>query len=689
MSNDQAESQPLEVYFADEEGDPFAVELAGRVGAYVVAQDSDYVILNAEGYRGYIPMQDIVWTGISSDPVEELNGDNDDGFQTVVSKSKKKASALQSVGTSYGIVPPEDVEDLQLSVLVFSPAAIASHLQIPESLLPLLASLVGNDFTGNKDSSITTQQINLQWLFFDRKLSLSQRVLRVAQTLRSILAAALSPAAKGKPKLQVGSVMQLIERAVTVLTIRPTDHMASGERAKIIEIIVEATLRYAIPRPHESDSLETTKLWHSSLCPLHEESSCSLVSYFTPTLPQPPNKLDTYQHRIQIRRLYISAYRDGRLGAGLLDVLNTGTFWCHPFLENPDLETVWRSISRPINGWCFSLLEDGIGLIEREDDADEGSENRHENGEEDEDELVDVIEDFDEDDPLAPLRGALQKLDHSDDEDSASRSPSIASRTRKPRHTPQKVVTEYLRKGTRLAPEIVTVPFLAEVIAEVQMSAESNLPMQLRSEDERLTFLLRCLDSDTPRIRALPPAQLAITLTLRWVVSRLNVRVRESNGSKDRVNELWTKQEARAFLASFSPLSLDILGKEYPPIVDRNVQLVSQVFAAYKSIQLFVGALLLPDRAPDVIRCFSGTVFHSYLTGMSKIPTEALYAGLWDACVENLEGSFATTTRERKGQKSANDKPLGRNSVLKSKGSNGNGQRGGYGKFGLLAGLGA
>src|ERR1700761_9692872 len=36
----------VQLYMADDEGDPFAVELAGRLRGYVTGRDSDYLILN-------------------------------------------------------------------------------------------------------------------------------------------------------------------------------------------------------------------------------------------------------------------------------------------------------------------------------------------------------------------------------------------------------------------------------------------------------------------------------------------------------------------------------------------------------------------------------------------------------------------------------------------------------------------
>ena len=42
----------LEIHYAAEEGDPYAVELAGRVGAFVAGNDSDFVIFESGGYLG-------------------------------------------------------------------------------------------------------------------------------------------------------------------------------------------------------------------------------------------------------------------------------------------------------------------------------------------------------------------------------------------------------------------------------------------------------------------------------------------------------------------------------------------------------------------------------------------------------------------------------------------------------------
>jgi hypothetical protein len=130
---------------------------------------------------------------------------------------------------------------LSLSVTSYTPQALAEHLDIPVTLLPLLGALVGNDFS--KDTEEGSRRI--QSLFFSRDLTLCERINKVADIIRTVI----SPQ-KRKAKLQVGSVMDLIERTVNALLSRlpPSRSLGSGETASIIDKVVNATLQYAIPK---------------------------------------------------------------------------------------------------------------------------------------------------------------------------------------------------------------------------------------------------------------------------------------------------------------------------------------------------------------------------------------------------------------------------------------------------------
>ncbi|KAI0748800.1 hypothetical protein BC629DRAFT_1241319, partial [Irpex lacteus] len=632
----------LELHFADEEGDPYAVELAGRLGGYVVGKDSDFVILNAEGYQGYIPLDDIFWTASITDDTTSVSntintddsewGDND-GFQTVVnSKSKRKVAAKQktSVETGLGIIPPEtsSPESLQLSVTVYSPADLATHLAIPLSLLPLLAALVGNDFTGlspdEPSGASTSGFTNLQWLFFERQLTLSQRITRVASTLHNILKAAVTVTPSGvkktktknRDKDRVTSVMELIDRAVSALIVRNIDGMASGEKERVVERVVEATLQYAIPR-WEGEVGQEGRLWTGEVCALHDVGTCPLVLLRHRSQPSPqeaatPSVSEYDEDLTQARALYLSAYRKGHLDPHTLDVLHTGTFWYRQFLENPDLEAVGRTFARPVQLWMYAILDEVFGIPGRaveEEDEDE----------EDEDELIDVVEESDTDteDPLAPLRGALQQLNQNGSSSSSTLSTTAAQQhllssqqnkgNTENKKRPRKIVDEYVRRGTRLAVEEVEVTPLSELLSTIPSILQS-LPSQaltVQSPSTRVLVLLRAIDTPSEHLHALselllglPAEQRVPVLVLRAVVQRLDIRARES-GSREREKERWTKDEARAFLGSFS-YSSSIQGSEVDereeveiPIVDRNVQLSAQVLATMDAVERLAECLLL------------------------------------------------------------------------------------------------
>ena len=677
-------SQVLELHFADEEGDPYAVELAARLGGYVVGKDSDFVILNADGYQGYIPLDLMVWTSLS-DQSEDPDDVEDDGFQTVVnSKFKKKAISQTTTSAARGIIPPDgNPGDLQLSVVTYSPTALAQHLQLPLSLLPLLAALVGNDFTGEKDPSLTTtaQRTNLQWLFFERSLTLTQRITRVAATLRSILNAALGPSKKQRNA--VHSVMELIDRAVTALIVRPMDTMASGEKERVVERVVEATLQYAIPR-YEGALQGAEGLWEDGVCALHDKHSCPLLRYISHPDEETLETEKEAEQKERIRAQYVAAYRAGRLHPHTLDPLHSGTFWYHHFLENPDLESVGRSIARPIQLWTYALLDDALGLPARPEVPQEPEETQEEEEESDQDELIDVVEESDEDDVdmLAPLRGALQQLGGSEESTIDGRvsrvTPSVSS-TSAHRRARTKLVEEYVRRGTRLANEDVVVPSLGNLVLS---DTDDSTPILLQSTPSRLSLLLKILHSDYPLIRSLPYEQRVPALVIRWVAHQLHQRAIEREGDKAREKERWTRQEARAFLASFclSSPSPNIEDEtETVPIDDRNVQLVAQVSVTLDCITRLSEVLLLDQELPSPMLRFSGKRFHAHLTGTRQVSNDAVPERLWHACVEGLEHAFVEPVgkRKKKAKREAATAPA--QTGKKSKGS------GGFGMFGLLA----
>ncbi|KAF8551983.1 PIN domain-like protein [Imleria badia] len=663
------ENPELFVHFADEEGDPYAVELAGRLGAYVVGNDSDFVILNSGRYAGYIPLEGMLWTAPL--PVNEFPStyeEQEDGFQTVVSKTKKRSNPA-SQQTAFGLIPPEEtpLSDLVLSVIVYTPSTLAFHLKLPTTLLPLLASLIGNDF-----SNTSTTQRNVQSLFFERSLTLSQRITRTANTLSSILDAATQ---KRKAKHRVGSVMDLIDRTVNALLVRSPSSLAAGEIDSIVDRIVNAALQYAIDK-YEGDVYGPASLWPTLVCALHGGDTCPLPNLFSRALLQsqvPGNVNGAPEDSVlMVRSLYVKVFRAGKLQPQVTNSLSTGTFWPRIFLDNPDFESVAVSIGRPIRTWVYALLDDGVGLPEAPEEdlpAVEGSVSEGDEAEVDPDELIDVVEENSDDDAdfLAPLRGELQRLRGPEEDPSDTVPASASSRSRSRPPARPKYVSEYVRRGIRIASEEVPVPDLAALMISSgfaeSIDTDAWVPVQLRSLEERMALFLHILGSNVPAVKNVSPDRLMAVLVVRWIVQTLHQRALESSMSKGREQERWTRQEARALLTFYgSPPSMNVgdtashaNGSDTNPpttipLIDRNVQLMAQVLMAVESIHLLSQLLFLTEQVPANIQALSGQKLHAYLTNSTPVPEEVLAPGLWDACTTSLEDAFALE-RPKKARK--------------------------------------
>lgn len=641
----------LEVHYADEEGDPYAVELAGRVGGYVIGNDSDFVILNSEGYLGYIPFEEMLWIPQTSE--DDLRAEDDGEFQTVrKAKGKKKPTDSR---LNRGIIPPDVTSDLTLSLTFYHPSTLASHVDLPVTLLPLLGALVGNDYS---NSALTTQWTT-QSLFFQRQLTLTQRISYVASTLCNILA---TSSQKRGTKHQLGSVMDLMDKAVNALLIRSRSTMGSGEVESIINAVVEATLQYAIPK-HDSDS---PGLWPTQLCTLHMPDACPLLPLFSHSLTAndiPGTENSKEQHmREKVRVLYIQAYRCGRFPQKMMQILSSGTCWPRIFLENPDLENVGRSVGRTIRQWNYAILEDGVGLPDRIENGKTEQPFNEDGG--DDNELVDVVEensdnefgkDETDEDALAVLRGELERL-RAPADDAAEADRSISS-SRSPKRISPKLVVEYVRRGTRIADEEVVVPPLIDLLQSIRIldfDPEDPTPLQLRSEDHRLLILLHALQSNTPLVKSLPREHLLTVLALRWTIHTFDERARLSGGSKDREKERWTKSEALAFLASFPGCSITHdtnngyeVEDEPPAILDRNIQLFAQMAMSLESIADLVQVLLLVDRVPSHFHAISGERTHLFLTGRRAVSEADVRKKLWEATTTGLEGAFGEEWRKK------------------------------------------
>ncbi|EIN06712.1 hypothetical protein PUNSTDRAFT_121825 [Punctularia strigosozonata HHB-11173 SS5] len=656
----------LTLHFADEEGDPYAVELAARLGGYVCGYDSDFVILNGDGYAGYVPMNEMVWTAAATEPGHAEANHDDDTFQPVASrKTKKVAKQTQAGIAGRGIIPPEHASDITLTFAVYTPALLASHLQIPPSMLPLLAALVGNDFTRQYRSSPLDAHP-----FFERSLPLSHRIERVATALRGVVSGSASPSKwRTRPP---PDAMEIIERAVGALLLRPAI-TSSNEKDALVERVIAATLQYALPKADPN-----TPLWPTHVCALHDPSICPLVATLTQACDVAAgSRLNSGDGQIYQR--YITAYRDGDLAPPLLDAIHSASFWPKLFLESPDLESVSRSLGREIRLWIYAILHDSIGIPSTSEDARSGIPS-----EEDEDELIDVVEDAtnssDEDgviahrmtDGAAELHEKLQQA-HMDDKlpesgrlsETPSRTPlsqPFSPSTSHPQTAKPPVITEYVRRGSKISNESVECPTVDALLASNDVDGDGHKtwpdgPILIWDADARFNVLLHAMHSCAEAVRSVPPFQLAVVLALRSVLRQLHARA-EASGSVERQRERWTRREARAFLraiflpdallndAIVAPTSPDTpaaLGPGRPDILDRHVQLMAQFLMALGSVELLVQTLLLSDRVPSAAHLLSGRRVHSALLRKAEEDgaVRSELENVWKACIEGLDDAFA------------------------------------------------
>lgn len=666
------EGLPIELYFADEEGDPYSVELAGKLNGYVTGTDSDFVVLNAEGYKGYIPMDDFLWdVSTLGDLAPQPEPEPIDDFQPIKRKKGKKYFEV-----NHGVIPPvEDASKISLTCTAISPAVLATHLGIPISVLPLLGALVGNDFSASPSARFGKQS-----LFFGRRVTLSQRITRVSNTIHDAIS---NPAQnKAKKTEESDGVIDLIRRVVHTLLLQDASSLGSGEEGTIIDNIVESALQYALPT-REGGVLRSPG------------PSCLLG-----------NPGDVHLHGRgkgkAVRQLYLDGYHTGTINSKLLDPLHTGTMWPRPFLENPEKETVHRSIGRPIREWIYAILDDGVGLPVRPGEEEVKAENgTHGDGEGDDDELIDVVEEdsSDEDsvleDPLAPLKGALRRLSGIESPRSETPPPEVRKR---------KVVTEYIRRGLRIDLEDLQVKFLPELLQELEIPLEG--PIQLAPEATRLRLFLTIIDAEeaAPKLRGISPEQIIPALAARWVVSVLYDRAVESEGSKERFMEKWTRAEAKALLLAFIHPTIPPVENEgeevspaAPDIEERHVQLMAQALASVETIVLLAQALLLDfdRRVPlSLIARFSGKRFHQLLNrGHAEISSSfEMLDPLMDVVSAGLDAeAFADEIykkRKARKERKETDSPQASPAGAKLSGKGGRDGFSGVGMFSVLADVG-
>ena len=294
---------------------------------------------------------------------------------------------------------------------------------------------------------------------------------------------------------------------------------------------------------------------------------------------------------------------------------------------------------------------------------------------------------------MAPLKTALRRLSGIETPREETPPPEVRKR---------KVVTEYIRRGLRIDLEDLQVGFLPELLEELEIPLEG--PIQLAPESTRLRLFLTIIGAGEAagKLRSIPPEQIMPALAIRWVISVLYDRAAESEGSKDRFMEKWTRSEVKALLLAFIHPTIPAVENEgevappaAPEIQDRHVQLMAQVLASVEAIILLAQVLLLDfdRRVPlTLVAYFSGKRFHQLLNGgNAEISSSSeVLDPLMDVVSAGLDAEAFTDVAyiKRKVRKEQQKEKNSPQALLAGAKLNGKGGFSGGGMFGVLADVG-
>ncbi|SAM80995.1 uncharacterized protein UBRO_02682 [Ustilago bromivora] len=157
----------VQIVVEEIEADSAVAELADRMGGWAVSNDSDFFILCARGTqcKGYVPIDTVEFLvkpaqKEQSQGAEEAPTDafEDYGFAQVgkggKAKGRKGGSNAEPAEVQLQVLDrplrgPEDGSLTAIRFTSYSSAKVAAALGITTSMLPLLAALVGNDYTAS------------------------------------------------------------------------------------------------------------------------------------------------------------------------------------------------------------------------------------------------------------------------------------------------------------------------------------------------------------------------------------------------------------------------------------------------------------------------------------------------------------------------------------------------------------
>jgi hypothetical protein len=642
------------------EADGAVVAFAEKLGAYVFGQDSDYPILigglAATKVKGYCPLDMMMWIEGEMGSNQAQLQDYEDGWQF---RQHRREGSGRSRQSPY--LPPPYFSNPAFVITYIPHGALGQRLRLPASVLPLFASLCGNDYTPPTAAEY----------LFESGLRAAGKVEKVARVLREVL---FNPNTNSPKVVNAGDhAVELVRRVIKKLAVREFSH--EGAIIELVEAIIESSFQYTLPLGVECCEIYP---FCGELDPLGCQTGRSRAASHN-------GKNEEGASAPAIKQ-YATAQRRGQLNSVTHAWLYPDRMYIWSVLEDPAGPSLRASEGlRGVRMAGYLIAEEGLGRMrwvdgsggegdceaEIEVEPTGGAEGRNAKAGFDEVKEKTLEE-------LLGMDTAAESGSDSEDTTLVGAYPSeevkkVIEESHEP--IPKRCIVEYVRQSNRFIGCRLDLPPLAR-----------EIPLALQSLPARLAAYLAPFQSNTPTIRALSPHLHPLVAITRLCVLECAKRAESSktNWSKWKRSEVgailkagietygqwardWQSKKPRAFLPLHSQASARAQaqthgrggpeergGTLYPLLTNRNSILVAQMSAAMAdSLVLAQSLLLLPEEGGDGPRLthlipfvfFSGTTMHSILNG--RTPTSASEFEWSEKDQETLESCLGAVAEGR------------------------------------------
>lgn len=559
------------------EGDGVSVRIANTMGGFILGQDSDFFIListpGANRTRGYCPFDQFQWIE-GADPsmtkVDDLPAKGSREWYMAAPKYNPQPQ-IRSV-----FYPPKSLVAPTLVLTYIAPSALPKRLMLPSTHLPLLGSLVGNDYT--PDSYRTD--------LFERGFSSTQNIERTARIIRE---QAYGPSSKASPAASAPATskseqasdagdkaIELIRKVVNKLSV--VGVITDGVMQEMVEKIVGSTFQYILP-----DNIQCCDVY--PFCGQYLDRGCQSGG----VTPQ------------QIR--YAETRRKGWAMYATGAYLHPDRVYLYTVLEDPSNSSHRTSpILQEVRRQAWFTLEQSLGELRWPGQSEE------ELGMATEDtQPKELLKNGHPEVSVDELGDRVAKLSTNGNSDHNVDVAQL-SQSFRPR-----VMVEYSRRGTSQRCSAVSVAL--PPASEQSVKCTSSL-------QDRIQRYCSVLHSDTTTVRALSPSLHPLVACVRMCII---------DAGRHEVDSLkWRKTEVIAVLkaglgmligwdkeckVSKTKKKSDNFDKDfYPPLVNRNCNLVAQVNAVSLDSLLLAEALGLTPLDNDQLPKTAGVTLDLGLT---------------------------------------------------------------------------